>query len=84
MKVVRSPICSTSRRDASQLSPGAQSHPSAKDSVPGQKPGASSPVASHGALPEPSLQPEGRHDSIATAVEWHLARHAMLRLGRGE
>jgi hypothetical protein len=35
-------------------------------------------------LPEPNLQPKGRSDSINTAVEAHLMRHAMLRLGRGK
>jgi hypothetical protein len=63
------------------LSPGARSMPgAAKDSVPSQTggTGSSAPVAAaHGALPEPNL----RSDAL-TPVEWHLQRHALLRLGR--
>jgi hypothetical protein len=35
MKVVKSPICSTTRRDTGRPEPRGRSHPSAKDSVPG-------------------------------------------------
>jgi hypothetical protein len=82
MQVVRSPICSTSGLDASELSPGAKSMPgaTAKDSVPEQKPAASSaPVSAHGALPEPSLKADGN----LSAAEHHLVHHRLLRLGRG-
>jgi hypothetical protein len=52
--VCRSPITTSARRDAGELSPGARSNPSAKDSAPEQKPGgptSSTPVAHGEKLP---------------------------------
>jgi hypothetical protein len=50
---------------------------SRRDSAPAQP-------AGRDEKPEPNLPVEGRSDAITTAVEGHLARHAMLRLGREE
>jgi hypothetical protein len=74
---VRSPINSTSRRDAGELSPGARSNPSRGDtSQLGNLP---SVPRDEGEKPEPSLPPVGRSDAIGSAVEAHLQRHALLR-----
>jgi hypothetical protein len=80
---VTSPITSRARDPKLPTSPGARSMPGARqDSVPSQTPASASPVASRGAESEPGLPVEGRSDSISGPVQWHLARHAALRLGR--
>jgi hypothetical protein len=64
------------------LSPGARSNPSRGDT---SHEGAMPTVPKdQGEKPEPSAQPTAKTDSIRSAIDQHLHRHAVLRLGRDD